>query len=189
MIGALSPSRRCAATREARLERCGQVPSIYDFEVQDGEGQGVPLSRYRGRVLLIVNTASFCAYTPQYGELVELHRKLEPLGFSVLAFPCNQFGSQEPGNQEEIRTFCRVAYDVTFPVFAKLEVNGPNAHPLYAFLKSAKRGILGTRSIKWNFTKFLVDRQGDVTARFAPRAHPRALEPAIRKLLGPEPTA
>ena len=162
------------------------MPSIYDFEVRGGQGESVPLDRYRDRVLLIVNTASFCAYTPQYGELVALHKKLGPAGLTVLAFPCNQFGAQEPGNPDEIATFCRVAYDVTFPVFAKVDVNGPNAHPLYEFLKSARRGIFGTRSIKWNFTKFLVDPRGQVVARFAPRTPPRALEPAIRRLLGPE---
>ncbi|NNM73389.1 glutathione peroxidase [Enterovirga aerilata] len=162
------------------------MPSIYDFEVTGARGEVVPLDRYRDRVLLVVNTASFCAYTPQYAELVELHKALGPLGLSVLAFPCNQFGAQEPGSAEEISTFCRVAYDVTFPVFARVDVNGPNAHPLYAFLTSARRGIFGTRSIKWNFTKFLADRDGQVVARFAPRIRPRALEPAIRKLLGPE---
>jgi glutathione peroxidase len=165
------------------------LPSLYDFEVAGAQGEIVPLDRYRDRVLLIVNTASFCAYTPQYGELVALHKKLGPSGLSVLAFPCNQFGAQEPGNPDEIATFCRVAYDVTFPVFAKLDVNGPNAHPLYEFLKSARRGILGTRSIKWNFTKFLVDRRGTVVGRFGPRTPPRALEPAILKLLGPEAAA
>ena len=168
------------------VEECTEpLPSLYDFEVTDAHGDIVPLDRYRDRVLLIVNTASFCAYTPQYGELVSLHRELAPAGLSVLAFPCNQFGAQEPGNSDEIATFCRVAYDVTFPVFGKLDVNGPNTHPLYAFLKSAKRGILGTRSIKWNFTKFLVDTRGEVVARFAPRTPPRALAPAIRELLGP----
>jgi glutathione peroxidase len=175
--------------RNAGVPRCEvyqAVTSLYDFEVTGGQGEIVPLDRYRDRVLLIVNTASFCAYTSQYGELVSLHAELAPAGLSVLAFPCNQFGAQEPGNPDEIATFCRVAYDVTFPVFAKLDVNGPNTHPLYAFLKSAKRGILGTRSIKWNFTKFLVDTSGDVVARFAPRTPPRALGPAIRALLGPE---
>jgi glutathione peroxidase len=161
------------------------LPSLYDFEVVGAQGEMVPLARYRDRVLLIVNTASFCAFTPQYGELVSLHRALAPAGLSVLAFPCNQFGAQEPGSPDEIATFCRVAYDVTFPVFAKLDVNGPNTDPLYAFLKSAKPGILGTWSIKWNFTKFLVDRRGEVVARFGPRTPPRTLEPAIRELLGP----
>jgi glutathione peroxidase len=164
------------------------LPSIYDFEVAGGQGEIVRLERYRDRVLLVVNTASFCAYTPQYGELVDLHKKLGPLGLTVLAFPCNQFGAQEPGNAEEIATFCRVAYDVRFPVLAKLDVNGPTTHPLYRFLKEAKRGIFGTKSIKWNFTKFLVDRNGEVVARFGPRTPPRAIEPAIRKLLHPHTT-
>ena len=166
------------------MESNRHLPSIYDIEVMGGQGEIVSLERYRNRVLLIVNTASFCAYTPQYAELVALHKRLGSLGLSVLAFPCNQFGAQEPGNPEEIATFCRVAYDVTFPVFAKVDVNGPNTHPLYAFLKSAKRGIFGTGTIKWNFTKFLVGRDGKVVARYAPRAQPRKLEPAIRKLLG-----
>jgi glutathione peroxidase len=157
--------------------------SIYDFEALGAQGETVPLERYRDRVLLIVNTASFCGFTPQYAELVQLHQKLGPQGLSVLAFPCNQFGAQEPGNPDEIATFCRVAYDVTFPVFAKVEVNGPNAHPLFELVKSARRGIFGTRSVKWNFTKFLVDREGEVVARYSPRTRPRALEPAIRKLL------
>ena len=165
------------------------MPSIYDFEVTGGQGEIVPLGRYRDRVLLIVNTASFCAYTPQYGELVDLQKKLGPRGLTVLAFPCNQFGAQEPGNQEEIATFCRVAYDVQFPVLAKLDVNGPNSHPLFRYLKEARRGIFGTRSIKWNFTKFLVDRRGAVVARFAPRTRPQKLEPAIRSLLDPEMTS
>ena len=163
------------------------MSDIYEFEVAGPGGEIVRLDRYRDRVLLIVNTASFCAYTPQYAELVDLHKRLAPSGLSVLAFPCNQFGAQEPGNPEEIATFCRVAYDVTFPVFGKLDVNGPNAHPLYAFLTSETRGIFGTRAIKWNFTKFLVSRTGDVTGRFAPRKAPTKLEPAIRKLLGPDP--
>ncbi|MDB5559432.1 MAG: bsaA [Enterovirga sp.] len=162
------------------------MPSIYDFEVTSAQGEAVRLDRYRNRVLLIVNTASFCGFTPQYAGLMDLHRKLEPAGLSVLAFPCNQFGGQEPGDASEIGTFCRVAYDVTFPVFAKLDVNGPNTHPLYAFLKGARPGIFGTRSIKWNFTKFLVDPTGRVVARFAPRTRPRALEPAITRLLGPK---
>ncbi|MDB5511508.1 MAG: glutathione peroxidase [Enterovirga sp.] len=159
------------------------MADIYGFSVQDAAGAAVPLARFQGRVLLIVNTASFCAYTPQYGQLAELHRKLEPEGFSVLAFPCNQFGRQEPGSADEIATFCRVGYDVTFPVFAKVEVKGPGEHPLFAHLKRCKPGLLGTASIKWNFTKFLVDRSGTVTARFGSRVRPAAIEPHIRLLL------
>lgn len=156
---------------------------VYDFVANDLEGRQVPLARFRGKVLLIVNTASYCAYTPQYGDLVSLHRRLGPNGLCVLAFPCNQFGAQEPGDSKEIATFCRAAYAVTFPVFARVDVNGPNAHPLFDYLRSAKPGFLGTRRIKWNFTKFLVDRDGEVRARFASWTKPAALEPRIRLLL------
>lgn len=159
------------------------MATIYDHVVDDIEGRPISVSRYAGRVLLIVNTASYCAHTPQYGDLVALHRRLEPDGLSVLAFPCNQFGAQEPGTPDEIATFCRVAYDVTFPLFAKIDVNGPTAHPLFAFLTAARPGVLGTRRIKWNFTKFLVDRAGQVRARYAPRTRPIAFEGRIRDLL------
>lgn len=157
--------------------------TIYDFAVEDPDGEAVPLAQFRGRVLLIVNTASFCGYTPQYAELVELHTRLSALGFSVLAFPCDQFGGQEPGNAKEIATFCRIAYDVNFPLFGKVDVNGSEAAPLYGFLKRRRPGLLGTRSVKWNFTKFLVDRSGEVVARYAPRRRPAALETSIRRLL------
>ena len=157
--------------------------TIYDFTVGGPDGDSVPLARFRDPVLLVVNTASFCAYTPQYAELVDLHTRLSPLGFSVLAFPCDQFGGQEPGTAEEIATFCRIAYDVNFPLFGKIDVNGPTADPLYGFLKRERPGIFGTRSVKWNFTKFLVDRSGEVVARYAPRRRPAGLEASIRRLL------
>jgi glutathione peroxidase len=134
-------------------------------------------------VVLIVNTASKCGFTPQYTGLEALYRKYKDRGFVVLGFPCNQFGSQEPGNAEEIANFCSLTYDVDFPMMAKIDVNGPQTHPLYAYLKHAKKGLLGSEGIKWNFTKFLVDRTGDVKGRFAPTDTPESLEGAIEALL------
>ena len=157
--------------------------SVYDFTVATLEGQPKALSDYRGDVLLIVNTASKCGFTPQYAGLEALHRKYADKGLRVLGFPCNQFGAQEPGDAAEIANFCSTAYDVDFPMFAKIEVNGANAAPLYDFLKKEKRGLLGTEAIKWNFTKFLVDRQGEVAGRYAPNVKPEALEGDIEKLL------
>lgn len=156
---------------------------VYDFVAEGLDGSPVSLGQFRGRVLLIVNTASYCAYTSQYSDLVALQNRLGDVGLSVLAFPCNQFGAQEPGDATEIATFCRAAYQVSFPVFAKVDINGPATHPLYDHLKASQPGILGTRSIKWNFTKFLVDRDGEVRARFAPRTRPSDLESRIRLLL------
>ncbi len=147
------------------------------------EARPVCLEQYRGQVLLIVNTASKCGYTPQYAGLEQLYRAYKERGFTVLGFPSNQFGSQEPGAAAEIGSFCERNYGVSFPLFAKIEVNGPNAHPLYRYLKKAKPGIFGTRRIKWNFTKFLIDRQGDVVRRFAPATQPKALARAIEALL------
>jgi glutathione peroxidase len=134
-------------------------------------------------VILVVNTASKCGFTPQYEGLEALYRKYRAKGFAVLGFPCNQFGAQEPGDASEIAQFCSRTFDVTFPMFAKIDVNGPNAHPLFAFLKAEEPGVLGTEAIKWNFTKFLVDRNGAVVARFAPTTTPRELESDIEKLL------
>jgi glutathione peroxidase len=134
-------------------------------------------------VLLIVNTASKCGFTPQYEGLEALHRKYAQRGLAVLAFPCNQFGAQEPGDAEEIANFCRLTYDVTFPVFAKVDVNGPAAAPLFQHLKQAAKGVLGSEAIKWNFTKFLVDRSGRVAARYAPTTKPEAIEADIERLL------
>ncbi len=160
-----------------------KVESVYDFEAQSLDGSTVSLADYRGQVLLIVNTASKCGFTPQYEGLEALYRKLAPKGLSVLGFPCNQFGAQEPGDAAEIANFCSLTYDVSFPMFAKIEVNGPKTHPLYAYLKGEKKGILGSEGIKWNFTKFLVDRSGKVVARYAPTDKPEAIESDIEKLL------
>ena len=141
------------------------------------------LDAYRGRSLLIVNVASHCGFTPQYAGLEELYRKYSDRRFIVLGFPCDQFGHQEPGNEAEIKAFCQRTYDVTFPLFAKIEVNGPGAHPLYQFLKSARRGVLGTKAIKWNFTKFLIDRTGKVVRRFGPMVSPQKIEKRLLKIL------
>src|SRR5262249_24995850 len=145
-------------------------------------GEDIQLKRFEGQVLLIVNTASKCGFTPQYEGLETLHRELSPRGFAVLGFPCNQFGSQEPGDAKEIAEFCESRYDVSFPMFAKIDVNGANAHPLYNHLKREKSGLLGA-SIKWNFTKFLVGRDGKVVARHAPTATPQGLKKQIEALL------
>ena len=157
--------------------------SVYDFTAQTLEGQPAPLSDYRGQVLLIVNTASKCGFTPQYAGLEALHEKYHDKGLTILGFPCNQFGAQEPGNAEEIANFCSLTYDVKFPMMAKVDVNGAAAHPLWAWLKKEKKGLLGSEGVKWNFTKFLIDRQGEVVARFAPNTEPKALESAIEALL------
>ena len=157
--------------------------SIYDFTAETLDGKPAPLSDWKGKVVLIVNTASKCGFTPQYKGLEELYRKHRDQGLVVLGFPCNQFGKQEPGDAAEIASFCSLTYDVTFPLMAKIDVNGPKADPLYAWLKGEKKGILGTEAIKWNFTKFLVDRQGRVASRFAPTATPSSLEGAIEALL------
>lgn len=159
------------------------MTSIYDFTARDIEGHERALSEYRGKLLLIVNTASQCGFTYQYEGLEALHRKYADQGVEVLGFPCNQFGDQEPGDAEEIKSFCSLTYDVTFPMFAKIDVNGPSAHPLYGYLKSEARGLLGSKSIKWNFTKFLVGRDGKVIGRFAPTTKPEALDRVIAKAL------
>ena len=159
------------------------MPSVYDFEVKDIHGKAVPLSRYKGKVLLIVNTASKCGFTPQYKGLEALHQKYHDRGFEVLGFPCNQFGAQEPGTEDEIASFCEMNFGVTFPLFAKVDVNGDDAPPLYRHLKQAKPGLLGSEAIKWNFTKFLVDRKGNVVERFAPNTEPDALAGDVEKLL------
>ena len=162
--------------------------SVYSFSAPLLNGSAVSLGQFRGRVLLIVNTASQCGFTPQYRGLEQLHLSLKDRGFEVLGFPCNQFGEQEPGTPEQIGAFCEQNYAVTFPVFSRIDVNGPGAHPLYQFLKRARPGIFGTEKIKWNFTKFLVDRHGRVTARFAPAKTPEAILPDIERLLArPDP--
>ncbi len=151
--------------------------------VKAADGSETDLSAHSGEVLLIVNTASKCGFTPQYEGLEALHRKYKDRGFSVLSFPCNQFGAQEPGDAEEIASFCRLTYDVTFPVFAKVDVNGADAAPLFRHLKQKAPGLLGSEAIKWNFTKFLVDRAGNVVERYAPTTKPEAIEKDIEKLL------
>jgi len=158
------------------------MSSIYDFTAETLAGEQVPLRRFEGQVLLIVNTASACGFTPQYKGLQELHRTLSPRGFAVLGFPCNQFGAQEPGDAKKIEQFCETRFAVTFPMFAKIDVNGANAHPLWDYLKREKSGLLGS-SIKWNFTKFVVDRSGKVVARHAPTATPEGLKKEIEALL------
>ena len=158
------------------------MAGVYDFTATSLAGDDVPLKQFEGKVLLIVNTASACGFTPQYKGLEALQQALAPRGFSVLGFPCNQFGGQEPGDAVQIEQFCSSNYAVTFPMFAKIDVNGGNAHPLYQYLKNAKSGLLGS-SIKWNFTKFLVDRAGQVVARHAPTTRPEGLTKEIEALL------
>jgi len=157
--------------------------SVYEFSAPLLNGEKVSLDRWRGRVLLIVNTASACGLTPQYAGLQKLHEKMERDGLTVLGFPCNQFMSQEMGTESEITRFCRENFGVTFPMFSKVNVNGSKAHPLFRHLKTRKRGFLGTPMIKWNFTKFLVNREGQPVARYAPKVVPESLEGHIRKLL------
>ena len=156
---------------------------MYDFTVLDMKKNPVQLDRYKGKVLLIVNTATGCRFTPQYEGLEDLYLLYKDLGLVVLGFPCNQFGHQAPGTEEEIKEFCDLNYGVTFPQFAKIDVNGDNESPLYKWLKKEKAGFLGTRSIKWNFTKFLVDRNGNVIKRFAPSDTPKDIETVILGLL------
>jgi glutathione peroxidase len=159
------------------------MASLYDITVDDIKGKPVKLSKYKGKVLLIVNTASECGFTPQYKGLEQLFQKLHGKGLEVLGFPCNQFGAQEPGDEDAIEQFCEINYGVTFPLFAKVDVNGDDASPLFKHLKSAKKGILGSEAIKWNFTKFLIDREGNVVERFAPKTEPKELEADVAKLL------
>ena len=159
------------------------MPSAHDFTALDIHGQEVGLGRFKGKVLLIVNTASKCGFTPQYQGLEALYQKLGPLGFEVLGFPCNQFGAQEPGDAAEIANFCSLTYDVSFPVMAKIEVNGDDADPIFKHLKKEKTGLLGS-AIKWNFTKFLVGRDGKVVSRHAPTTKPEQLRKEIEELLG-----
>jgi glutathione peroxidase len=158
------------------------MATVYDFTAKSLAGEDMPLRQFEGQVLLIVNTASACGFTPQYKGLQELHAGLSPRGFAVLGFPCTQFGAQEPGDAKQIATFCETNYAVTFPMFAKIDVNGSGAHPLYEHLKREKSGLLGP-AIKWNFTKFLVDRAGKVVARHAPTARPEGLKKEIEALL------
>lgn len=159
------------------------MQNIYDFKVKDIDGKLVDLSIYKDKVLLIVNTASKCGFTKQYAGLEELYKNYKDRGLVVLGFPCNQFGEQEPGDEAEIKEFCSLMYDVNFPMFAKVDVNGDNTDPLYKFLKNGATGVLGSEAIKWNFTKFLVNRKGEVVDRFASITAPEALKRDIEKLL------
>ena len=159
------------------------MASIYDFTARDIDGRERSLGEFRGKVLLIVNTASQCGFTYQYKGLEALHREYGAKGVEVLGFPCNQFGKQEPGDANEIKNFCTLNYDVTFPLFAKIDVNGPSAHPLYEHLTRQKGGGLLGRGIKWNFTKFLIGRDGKVLARFPPTAKPESLEGAVSRAI------
>ena len=159
------------------------MATLYDFVVNDIHGKSQKLGQYKDHVLLIVNTASKCGFTPQYKGLEELYKKMHARGLDVLGFPCNQFGAQEPGDAQAIESFCEINYGVTFPLFEKIDVNGANAAPLYQFLKKEKPGLLGSEAIKWNFTKFLVDRKGNVVERYAPNVEPAAIAGDIDKLL------
>lgn len=159
------------------------MTKLYDFTVDDIHGKPVKLDRYKDKVLLVVNVASKCGFTPQYKGLEALYQKLHGKGLEILGFPCNQFGEQEPGSEEEIASFCERNYGVTFPLFAKVDVNGDAAAPLYKYLKHQKPGLLGTEAVKWNFTKFLVDRKGKVVSRFAPNDTPESIAGDVEKLL------
>jgi glutathione peroxidase len=159
------------------------MDNVFAFNVTDINGQNVALESFRGNILLIVNTASRCGFTPQYEGLENLQQKFKAKGFSVLGFPCNQFGQQEPGNSGEIAEFCDLNYHISFPLFEKIEVNGPQSHPLYQFLKTQAPGLLGSQAIKWNFTKFLIGRDGKVIKRYSPFTTPASISAEIEKLL------
>jgi len=159
------------------------MSSIYDFSMPRLNGKPQDIADYKGKVLLVVNTASKCGFTPQFEGLEELFADLKDKGLAVLGFPCNQFGSQDPGSDDEIGEFCQLNYGVTFPMFSKVEVNGANAAPLYKYLKDERPGVMGTKGIKWNFTKFLVDRDGNVVKRFSPNDRPQSIRKAIEALL------
>jgi len=156
--------------------------TIYDYSVKDSKGNLVNMKDYEGKVVLIVNTATGCGLTPQYDGLQDLYEKYNEQGFEILDFPCNQFANQAPGTEEEIQSFCQTRFGITFPMFSKIEVNGENEEPLFGFLKSQQKGILGTK-IKWNFTKFLVDKKGNVVERFAPTTEPEKIDASILALL------
>jgi len=158
--------------------------NVFDFQATALDGKPVDLAQYRGKVLLIVNTASKCGFTPQYQGLETVYRELRGRGLEVLGFPCNQFGAQEPGTEEEIGAFCEKNYGVSFPMFAKVDVNGDDAHPLWKYLKGEAPGVLGTEGIKWNFTKFLIGRDGQVAKRYAPTTKPEEIADDIERLLG-----
>ncbi|GGA06261.1 glutathione peroxidase [Dyella caseinilytica] len=157
------------------------MTTVYDFNARDIDGQDQSLSTWRGKTMLVVNVASKCGFTPQYKGLEELWRKHRDQGLVVLGFPCDQFGHQEPGDEAEIKNFCSTSYDVTFPLFAKVDVNGDSAHPLYQWMKKQAKGLLGSESIKWNFTKFLIDAEGNVVKRYAPNDTPEKIEKDLQK--------
>ncbi len=157
--------------------------SIYDYKAKDVNGKEVELSDYKGKVVLVVNTASDCGFTPQYEGLQDLYKKYKDDGLEILAFPCNQFGGQEKGDEGAIKEFCDLRFNISFPLFSKIEVNGENTHPLYDYLKNEKKGLLGSTKIKWNFTKFLIDKDGNPVDRFAPTTKPESMEDDIKKLL------
>lgn len=159
------------------------MESIYDIKVKTIDGQEETLEKYRGQLLLIVNVASKCGFTPQYAGLENLYRTYHDQGLTILGFPCDQFGHQEPGDEQEIKNFCSLKYEVTFPMFAKINVNGADAHPLYQYLKAERPGILGTEAIKWNFTKFLVGRDGEIVKRYAPTVTPEEIGTELDPLL------
>ncbi|HET9189904.1 MAG TPA: glutathione peroxidase [Rudaea sp.] len=159
------------------------MTSVYDFSARTIDGDEQKLSAYKGKTLLVVNVASKCGFTPQYTGLEALYEKFKDKGLVVLGFPCDQFGHQEPGDENEIKNFCSLNYDVKFPLFAKIEVNGANAHPLYKYLKSQAKGLLGSESIKWNFTKFLIDKDGKVMTRYAPVDTPEKIEKDVAAAL------
>ncbi|HEY2397211.1 MAG TPA: glutathione peroxidase [Rudaea sp.] len=159
------------------------MTTIYDFSAQTIDGDEQKLADYKGKTMLIVNVASKCGFTPQYKGLEDLYEKFRDQGLVVLGFPCDQFGHQEPGDEEEIKNFCSLNYDVQFPLFAKIEVNGANTHPLYQYLKSEAKGLLGSEAIKWNFTKFLIDKDGNVVRRFAPTDTPKGIEKDVAAAL------
>ncbi len=159
------------------------MTSVYDFSAKSIDGEDESLGKYKGKTMLIVNVASKCGFTPQYTGLEALYEKFKDKGVVVLGFPCDQFGHQEPGDEAEIKNFCSLNYDVKFPLFAKVEVNGANTHPLYQYLKSQAKGLLGSESIKWNFTKFLVDKDGKVLTRYAPTDTPQSIEKDIAALV------
>jgi glutathione peroxidase len=168
---------------DARDHHRGGAMTVYDFEAKTIDGANQRLDAYRGKTLLIVNVASKCGFTPQYTGLESLYRKFKDKNFAILGFPCDQFGHQEPGDEAEIKNFCSTKYEVSFPMFAKVDVNGDKAHPLYQYLKKSQPGVLGTEGIKWNFTKFLIDKDGKVIERYAPTATPADIEKDVAKRL------
>ena len=160
-----------------------EIKSIFNFSCKDVNGKEINLSNYSGKVIMIVNTASKCGFTPQFKGLQELYRSYSNQDFEILGFPCNQFANQEPGTDQEIAEFCNINYEITFPIFSKIKVNGPSAHPLFKFLTSEKPGLLGTNSIKWNFTKFLINRNGEPVKRFSSKTTPEEMSSEILDLL------